>query len=453
MFTKKEKKVLLQLARKSLKYYLDTKAPYSPEDFLEKNLTKSELRKVYLSGGVFVTLEKKGRLRGCIGIIESNLSLYKNIVEYAVNAGLRDSRFPPVKKEELKDIEFEISVLSKPKKIDSMDEIVIGKHGVILTKGYNRAVFLPQVAPEWGWDTTELLRHLSEKAGLSADAYKSKGIVLEVFEAEVFNEGDMKPKIKEAEYAGSFYPKDSKKLDTMLEYFIKNVRVGKKYSARAIIAPHAGYVYSGKTAIVPYKLLRANKKVETVVVFAPSHNYDFDKVAYSDYDFFKTPLGKIEVDKEVLEKVKKFSDLTKSNKSFHEHSLEVHIPFIQRVFGKEVKILPFIVGDVKSVVLSDLLKELWIEKHCGFVFSTDLSHFLSRSECMKVDNKTIKMITNLEYDGLDGYMACGHRILKGALKFAKKKNLKVLKVSQADSSEYSGDTSRVVGYAGFVFTK
>lgn len=116
------------------------------------------------------------------------MALWQAVVENAENAALKDHRFPPVRPEELKDIAIEISVLTVPRRVASLDEFIVGKHGLIISKGLRSAVFLPQVAPEQGWDRIETARQLCLKAGLPADAWK-EGATFEVFTAEVFAEG------------------------------------------------------------------------------------------------------------------------------------------------------------------------------------------------------------------------------------------------------------------------
>ena len=141
-------------------------------------------------GGAFVTLRNHGRLRGCIGTIIARGPLVDSVVENAVHAATRDWRFRanPVTAGEMKDITVEISVLSPPRLVDGPDKIELGKHGVILTRGTRRSVYLPQVATETGWDLETFLSHLSEKANLPADAWRRHGTRIEVFTAEVFGE-------------------------------------------------------------------------------------------------------------------------------------------------------------------------------------------------------------------------------------------------------------------------
>jgi hypothetical protein len=180
--TEDDKKELLKLARGTLTAFLEKGKRPSPEE-LGVAITPG-MEQVM---GAFVTLTKNGDLRGCIGEIEPRRALYKAVMDHAVNAGVHDPRFPEVIASELPSLKFEISALTPPVPVASYNDIVIGKHGMVLAKGSRRAVFLPQVAPEQGWDLAQTLTHLSMKAGLSADAWK-EGASYTVFEAIVFHE-------------------------------------------------------------------------------------------------------------------------------------------------------------------------------------------------------------------------------------------------------------------------
>lgn len=177
-----DKKELLKLARESLVYYMNNRKKASTEELGIKlsPAMKNEM-------GVFVTLHKDGMLRGCIGEIVPRRALYEAVMDQAINSALNDYRFAPVKISEIPQLEFEISALTPPKAVESYKDIIIGKHGMTLSKNGRSAVFLPQVAPEQGWGLEETLKHLSVKAGLSADAWKV-GAKFTVFEAIVFNE-------------------------------------------------------------------------------------------------------------------------------------------------------------------------------------------------------------------------------------------------------------------------
>jgi AmmeMemoRadiSam system protein A len=138
--------------------------------------------------GAFVTLTKWGTLRGCIGYVEAHKPLYQTIKEAAISAALHDPRFPPVSKEELKEIKVEISVLTPPRRIKEIEEIKVGRDGIIIKKGYNQGLLLPQVATEYGWDLSTFLEHTCHKAGLPKDAWQDKEIEIWIFSAEVFGE-------------------------------------------------------------------------------------------------------------------------------------------------------------------------------------------------------------------------------------------------------------------------
>ena len=137
--------------------------------------------------GAFVTLTKGGKLRGCIGNIVGTQPLITTVAEMAKAAALQDSRFPKVKPAELPEIEFEISVLTPVRKITDVNEIQVGRDGIIITRGYQHGILLPQVATEYGWDRETFLEHTCQKAGLPKDAWKQKGTVIEMFSAEVFH--------------------------------------------------------------------------------------------------------------------------------------------------------------------------------------------------------------------------------------------------------------------------
>ena len=137
--------------------------------------------------GVFVTLHKNGMLRGCIGEITPRRPLYIAVMHQAINSALRDYRFPKVKESEIPSLEYEISALTPPKPVSSYKDIVIGRDGMTISKHGYSAVFLPQVAPEQGWNLDQTLTHLSQKAGLPSNAWK-KDAEFTTFQAIVFNE-------------------------------------------------------------------------------------------------------------------------------------------------------------------------------------------------------------------------------------------------------------------------
>ena len=179
VYSREEREELLKIARDSIKSYLTTRKPPRIETLNPKLKEKR---------GVFVTLRKKEALRGCIGYIEPVFPLYQAVSECAISAATKDFRFPPVTREELPKITIEISVLS-PTKRAGVDEIEMGVHGVIVKRGFNQGVFLPQVAEETGWSKEEFLSQLcSGKAGLPPDAWRNKDTEIYIFTVEKFEE-------------------------------------------------------------------------------------------------------------------------------------------------------------------------------------------------------------------------------------------------------------------------
>ena len=178
-----ERATLLRLARDTLESYVRQGRTPDPLSGTYQMTSRLEEKR-----GAFVTLKRHEELRGCIGYILPHEPLYRVVQENTVNAAIRDSRFAPVQADELSSIVIEISVLSPPRPVPSYTDILLGSHGIILKKGSSQAVFLPQVAPEQGWDLTETLRHLSLKAGLSRDAWRHPDTAFSVFTAEVFEE-------------------------------------------------------------------------------------------------------------------------------------------------------------------------------------------------------------------------------------------------------------------------
>lgn len=179
MLTEAQKKELLSIARESLTYYLKNR---KMKEFTTQDKFLQEKQ------GAFVTLKNHGELRGCIGYIVGVEPLFQTVAEMAVNAGTRDTRFPPVTLKEIGDITFEITALSPFKKIDSVDEIQVGTHGLYIKKGLYSGLLLPQVATEYGWDRDTFLMHVCNKAGLPADAWKDDDAEIFVFSGDVFSE-------------------------------------------------------------------------------------------------------------------------------------------------------------------------------------------------------------------------------------------------------------------------
>ncbi len=177
--TDEERKELLQIARKSIESVL----LHRPTTDLSS--LQGELRELR---GVFVTLKRHGELRGCIGYVEPRLPLAEAVQEVAQKAAFEDPRFLPLTMEEWPDVDIEISILSPLERVTDVQEIEVGKHGLVIDAGFTRGLLLPQVATEYRWDREQFLRHTAMKAGLPPDAWQKSGVRLYKFTTETFGE-------------------------------------------------------------------------------------------------------------------------------------------------------------------------------------------------------------------------------------------------------------------------
>jgi len=182
--TEKEKEYLIQIAKEAVYNKIRGK-DYSPPPPPTEKLAKPS--------GVFVTLKNRGVLRGCIGYILPIKPLYIATAEVAGEAATNDPRFSPVRPEEFDDLEFEISVLTPLEKVQDINEIEVGKHGLLIRMGYYQGVLLPQVPVEYGWDRYEFLDNTCLKAGLSPGCWKEPGVEIYKFSAYVFTDKDLRP--------------------------------------------------------------------------------------------------------------------------------------------------------------------------------------------------------------------------------------------------------------------
>ncbi|MCX7680143.1 MAG: AmmeMemoRadiSam system protein A [Spirochaetes bacterium] len=184
--TVEQQKNLLTLARLTIKNALEKLPPpsvnamgkFTDEVFKEKC-------------GAFVTIHKKGKLRGCIGYIVGVKTLPETIIDMAIASAFKDPRFPPLRNDEFNDIDIEISVLTPIQKVEKIDEIEVGRDGLIISNGYRQGLLLPQVATEYGWNREQFLEHTCYKAGLPGDAWKWKDTKIEKFSAQVFGEKEL----------------------------------------------------------------------------------------------------------------------------------------------------------------------------------------------------------------------------------------------------------------------
>jgi AmmeMemoRadiSam system protein A len=176
-----EKKALLAIARQAIVQGVETGQEY---------VEPREERALNQRNGCFVTIKQNGQLRGCIGNFQSELPLFREVAQMAQASASKDPRFYPLKEEDLDNFSLEISVLSPLLKVEDVEEIEVGRHGIYIEKSFYRGVLLPQVATEHGWDRLTFLRQTCVKAGLPTDAWQAEDADIYVFSAQVFGEED-----------------------------------------------------------------------------------------------------------------------------------------------------------------------------------------------------------------------------------------------------------------------
>lgn len=174
---------LLQLARKTISGKLGIDEGIDTLDFPDEIFMKET--------GAFVTIHLDGQLRGCIGYIQGIKPMPETVLEVSLSSAFKDPRFIPLSEKEYPYIDIEISIMSPVEHVMNIDDIVIGRDGLIVSKGHNRGLLLPQVPVEQGWDKTEFLTHTCLKAGLEGDSWKKEGVKIEKFSAQVFSEKDL----------------------------------------------------------------------------------------------------------------------------------------------------------------------------------------------------------------------------------------------------------------------
>jgi MEMO1 family protein len=251
--------------------------------------------------------------------------------------------------------------------------------------------------------------------------------------------------------AGAFYPSDATVLRAAVATYLREARPVSVDRPRAIIGPHAGYVYSGPVAGSAYAaVLPHASEYRRVVLVGPSHRVWFRGIAAPSHHAFATPLGDVPVCRaSVAALVDAGLALVDDEPHRREHGLEVHLPFLQEVLGAFV-LVPLVVGDASGEAVAEALGLFWDDPETLLVVSTDLSHFLTHDEARERDLATAEAIEALEGGCLRPEDACGWLALAGALALMRRAGSEIERLDLRDSSDTAGDPARVVGYGAWV---
>jgi AmmeMemoRadiSam system protein B len=247
--------------------------------------------------------------------------------------------------------------------------------------------------------------------------------------------------------AGMFYPGSARELAEKVTYYLASANVSGAVP-KAIIAPHAGYVYSGPVAASAYALLGpARGIIKRVVLVGPSHRVGFRGVAMTSAAAYAIPGGEIPIDHEAMGLLEGLPGIGLLDAAHaQEHSLEVHLPFLRAVLG-EFKLVPLVAGQADGQIIAGALDALWGGEETLIVISTDLSHYLDYAAAQKLDAETVAAIERLDPEGIDEAQACGRIPVKGLLVTAKRRGMLVKTLDVRNSGDTAGPKDRVVGYA------
>jgi len=253
--------------------------------------------------------------------------------------------------------------------------------------------------------------------------------------------------------AGMFYPGESRELAQALTDMLGAAAhdAPERGVPKAIIAPHAGYVYSGPVAASVYTLLApARRSITRVVLLGPTHRVAVRGLALPGCSAFATPLGTVEIDPTAVEALRGLPQVVVSAQAHAlEHSLEVHVPFLQTAIEKFV-LVPLAVGQASTQEVVEVLDALWGGQETLIVVSSDLSHYLSYADAQAVDRSTAQAILGLGAD-ISHEQACGATPVMGLTHLARQRGLKPELIDLRNSGDTAGDKNRVVGYGSFAF--
>jgi MEMO1 family protein len=251
--------------------------------------------------------------------------------------------------------------------------------------------------------------------------------------------------------AGTFYPAASGRLQSAVAELLASVPRAAGPAPEALIAPHAGYVYSGEVAAAAFATLRDARGTDRVVVIGPAHYIPVAGVAVPTADAFETPLGRVQVDRQALAAIADLPFVTPSdNAHAPEHALEVELPFLQSVLGS-FTIVPLLVGDADPRQVAEVIRRLWGGAETVLVVSSDLSHYHDDRTARGLDAATAAAIERGDWAQLGPNDACGFLAIAGLLLEAGRRGLKARRLCLRNSGDASGDRARVVGYGAWTF--
>jgi len=259
--------------------------------------------------------------------------------------------------------------------------------------------------------------------------------------------------VRPSAVSGGFYPDTAERLSFEVDALLSQaLPPATARSPKALIAPHAGYVYSGGVAAHAYAQLRPEAEtLRRVMLFGPAHFVGLRGLALPEAAAFETPLGKVQIDEDMAAHLERKHGVLRSAAAHaREHSLEVQLPFLQRTL-KNFRIVPLVVGDASASEVATVIDSVWGDQSTAIIVSSDLSHYLPYEEAIAQDRRTAEQILTLGPERLSSHQACGANPINGLMLAASWHHLRPALLDLRNSGDTAGPRDRVVGYGAFAF--
>ncbi len=419
--------------------------------------------------GAFVSLKRAGHLRSCCGHIGASVPLCQALDCAADRAATDDPRFPPIASSELADLDVDVWILWGPRPVsargeDRVQAVQIGKHGVQIGRGAARGLLLPGVAVDHHLDARAFLQQVCIKAGLPIDAWKDDDTHLQVFEGDAIRGRlDLEvPEDRPPAVAGGFYPQNPREVRETVDKLFATAAPATPQRWSGAMVPHAGWMYSGRLAAAVFSRVTIPSQV---IVLCPKHRPHGARWAVAPHRRWLFPGGELASDPELAARLAAGVEGLELDAAAHreEHAIEVQLPLLAQA-APQVRVVGITVGDsplpellrfgvAMSVVLRDMAERPLL------VVSSDMNHFADDEQTRRLDRLALDAISTLDpeavYETVRGnrISMCGMApcvVVMETLRWLGCLN-RCESVGYATSAEASGDTRRVVGYAGLLF--
>jgi hypothetical protein len=275
------------------------------------------------------------------------------------------------------------------------------------------------------------------------------GVIMALINGDIRLSGLAGP-VRRPAVAGSFYPADPGTLAETLRVLLEQTHASSQGAPKILIAPHAGYVYSGPVAASAYALLAPQAaQIRRVILLGPAHRVALRGLAVPAVDRFRTPLGDIPLDRAAIDSLTDLPQVRISDEAHaQEHSLEVHLPFLQTLLP-DFSLVPLVVGHVPPAAVAQVLERLWGGPETLIIISTDLSHYHDYDTARRLDGETCAAIEKFRFESIGPEQACGCMPMAGALLVARQRGMQIQRLDVRNSGDTAGGRDRVVGYAAF----